>query len=275
MHKILLDNFLKEVLKEDIGHGDLYARMKNDTEVEAYVLAKEEGILSGRMYIERLCELLNIKCNFVFDDGMVFKRGERIASFESNMSELLSVERTILNLLEHSSGIATLTHEYVKKIEDTNCVLLDTRKTRPLLRDFEKYSTRNGGAVNHRLGLDDCLMLKDTHLTRILSLKKFIEDIRNKIPIVTKIEVECENILQAKEALEAQIDILMCDNMEVEMIKEVVKMRNALAPNVLLEASGNINLRNIREYATSGIDAVSVGAITHQAVWVDLSMKID
>lgn len=275
MHKILLDNFLKEVLKEDIGHGDLYARMKNDTEVEAYVLAKEEGILSGRMYIERLCELLNIKCNFVFDDGMVFKRGERIASFESNMSELLSVERTILNLLEHSSGIATLTHEYVKKIEDTNCVLLDTRKTRPLLRDFEKYSTRNGGAVNHRLGLDDCLMLKDTHLTRILSLKKFIEDIRNKIPIVTKIEVECENILQAKEALEAQIDILMCDNMEVEMIKEVVKMRNALAPNVLLEASGNINLHNIREYATSGIDAVSVGAITHQAVWVDLSMKID
>lgn len=275
MHKILLDDFLKEVLKEDIGHGDLYTRMRNNTQVEAYILAKEDGVLSGRMYIERLCELLNLKCEFIFDDGMVFKRGERIVSFEGNMSELLSAERTILNLLEHSSGIATLTHKYVQKLEGTSCMLLDTRKTRPLLRDFEKYSTHNGGAVNHRLGLDDCLMLKDTHLTRILSLKKFIDDIRCKIPIVSKIEVECENVLQAKEALEAEVDILMCDNMDIQMIHEVVKMRNEIAPSVLLEASGNITLRNIREYAQSGVDAVSVGAITHQAVWVDLSMKID
>lgn len=275
MHKILLDDFLKSILKEDIGRGDLYTRIQNNTQVESYVVAREGGVLSGQMYIERLCELLNIKCNFVFDDGMVFKAGERIVSFEGKMSELLSVERTILNLLEHSSGIATLTHEYVKRIENTNCMLLDTRKTRPLLRDFEKYSTRNGGAVNHRLGLDDCLMLKDTHLSRILSLKKFIEDIRSKISIVTKIEVECENALQAKEALESQIDILMCDNMRVKEIKEVVKMRNAIAPNVLLEASGNITLENIREYATSGVDAISVGAITHQAGWIDLSMKID
>lgn len=275
MHKILLDNFLKEVLKEDIGRGDLYTRMKNNTQVEAYILAKEEGVLSGRMYIERLCELLNIKCEFIFDDGMVFRSGERIVNFEGNMSELLSAERTILNLLEHSSGIATLTHTYVQKLDGTDCILLDTRKTRPLLRDFEKYSTRNGGAVNHRSGLDDCLMLKDTHLTRILSLKKFIEDMRSKAPIVAKIEVECENLLQAKEALEAQVDILMCDNMEISMIKEVVKIRNEIAPSVLLEASGNITLNNIREYAQSGVDAVSVGAITHQAVWVDLSMKID
>lgn len=275
MHKILLDDFLKEVLKEDIGRGDLYTRMRNNTQVEAYILAKEDGVLSGRMYIERLCELLNLKCEFIFDDGMVFKRGERTVSFEGNMSELLSAERTILNLLEHSSGIATLTHKYVQKLEGTSCMLLDTRKTRPLLRDFEKYSTRNGGAVNHRLGLDDCLMLKDTHLTRILSLKKFIDDIRCKTPIVSKIEVECENVLQAKEALEAEVDILMCDNMDIQMIHEVVKMRNEIAPSVLLEASGNITLRNIREYAQSGVDAVSVGAITHQAVWVDLSMKID
>ncbi len=275
MHKILLDNFLKEVLKEDIGRGDLYARMKNNTQVEAYIIAREEGVLSGRMYIERLCELLNIKCEFTFDDGMLFRGGERIVNFEGNMGELLSAERTILNLLEHSSGIATLTHAYVQKLEGTNCVLLDTRKTRPLLRDFEKYSTRNGGAVNHRSGLDDCLMLKDTHLTRILSLKKFIEDMRSKTPIVSKFEVECENLLQAKEALEAQVDILMCDNMDIAMIKEVVKMRDAIAPNVLLEASGNITLNNIRQYAQSGVDAVSVGAITHQAVWVDLSMKID
>ncbi|MBD5164462.1 carboxylating nicotinate-nucleotide diphosphorylase [Helicobacter sp.] len=275
MQKLLLDDFLKEVLREDIGHGDLYTRMQNNTKIEAYVLAREEGVLSGRIYIERLCELLKIKCDFIFEDGMLFRAGERIVSFEGDMGNLLSAERTILNLLEHSSGIATLTHKYVQKLEGTNCVLLDTRKTRPLLRDFEKYSTRNGGAVNHRLGLDDCLMLKDTHLARILSLKKFIEDIRNTIPITSKIEVECENVLQVKEALEARVDIVMCDNMDIEMVQEVVKMRNEIAPNILLEASGNINLNNIVKYAQSGVDAVSVGAITHQAVWVDLSMKID
>ncbi|MCI5968059.1 carboxylating nicotinate-nucleotide diphosphorylase [Helicobacter sp.] len=275
MHKILLDDFLKEVLKEDIGRGDLYMRMQNHTEIEAYIIAREEGILSGKMYVERLCELLNTECQFTFEDGMPFRRGEKLVTFKGKMTEILSAERTILNLLEHSSGIATLTHKFVQKLEGTNCILLDTRKTRPLLRDFEKYSTRNGGAINHRLGLDDCLMLKDTHLTRILALNKFVKDIRKKIPFTAKIEVECENLLQAKEALEAEIDILMCDNMDIESIKDVVKMRNAIAPNVLLEASGNITLENVLEYAKSGVDAISSGAIIHQAVWVDLSMKID
>lgn len=275
MHKILLDDFLKEVLKEDIGRGDLYMRMQNHTEIEAYIIAREEGILSGKMYVERLCELLNTECQFTFEDGMPFRRGEKLVTFKGKMTEILSAERTILNLLEHSSGIATLTHKFVQKLEGTNCILLDTRKTRPLLRDFEKYSTRNGGAINHRLGLDDCLMLKDTHLTRILALNKFVKDIRKKIPFTAKIEVECENLLQAKEALEAEIDILMCDNMDIESIKDVVKMRNAIAPNVLLEASGNITLENVLEYAKSEVDAISSGAIIHQAVWVDLSMKID
>lgn len=275
MHKILLDDFLKEVLKEDIGRGDLYMRMQNEIEIEAYIIAREDGILSGKMYVERLCELLNIECDFTFEDGMPFRRDEKLVMFKGKMSEILSAERTILNLLEHSSGIATLTRKYVQRIEGTDCMLLDTRKTRPLLRDFEKYSARNGGAVNHRLGLDDCLMLKDTHLTRILALNKFVKDIRKKIPFTAKIEVECENLLQAKEALESDIDILMCDNMELETIENVVKMRNAMAPNVLLEASGNITLENILDYAKSGVDAISSGAIIHQAVWVDLSMKID
>lgn len=275
MHKILLDDFLKEVLKEDIGRGDLYMRLKNDVNVESYIVAREDGILSGRLYVERLCELLGIESCFTFDDGMMFKTGEKIASFKGDMGEILSAERTILNLLEHSSGIATLTRKYAQQIESEECILLDTRKTRPLLRDFEKYSTRNGGAVNHRLGLDDCLMLKDTHLARILSLKRFVKDIRAKIPFTAKIEVECENLLQAKEALEAEIDILMCDNMDIAMVKEVVRMRDSIAPSVLLEASGNITLQNIKEYAKSGVDAISTGAIIHKATWIDLSMKID
>lgn len=274
MHKIFLDDFLKNVLKEDFGRGDLFMRISNEALVEAYILAKENAVLSGRMYVERLCELLQLECRFAVSDGVEFKQGDRIATFKGKFCDVLSAERTILNLLEHSSGIATLTRKYVQKIEGTHCVLLDTRKTRPLLRVFEKYSTRNGGAINHRFGLDDCLMLKDTHLAKIPSLKAFIKDIRTKIPLTAKIEVECETLMQAKEALESQIDIVMCDNMEIETIKEVVKMRNVIAPNVLLEASGNLTLENIREYAQSGVDAISSGAVIHQAVWVDLSMKI-
>ncbi|WP_104722113.1 carboxylating nicotinate-nucleotide diphosphorylase [Helicobacter mesocricetorum] len=275
MQKILLDDFLKQILREDIGRGDLYMRIANKSVVESYIVAKEEGIFSGKIYVERLCELLDIKSEFSLEDGGGFKIGQKLVRFIGNINDILSAERTILNLLEHSSGIATLTNMYAKAIEGSKCILLDTRKTRPLLRDFEKYSTRNGGAINHRLGLDDCLMLKDTHLSRILSLKKFIADVRCKIPITAKIEVECENPLQAREALEAGIDILMCDNMEIPMIKEIVKMRNELAPYVFLEASGGITLNNLKEYASSGVDAISCGAIIHQAKWIDMSMKID
>lgn len=275
MQKILLDDFLKAALREDMGRGDLYARIENHIKVESYILAKESGVLSGRIYVERLCELLGIEAEFSLNDSEEFYKGAKIATFKGKMSAILGAERTILNLLQHSSGIATLTSKYAKAMEGSGCVLLDTRKTRPLLRDFEKYSTRNGGAVNHRFGLDDCLMLKDTHLSRILSLKKFVEEIRGKIPFTTKIEVECENALQAKEALEAKIDILMCDNMEISEIREVVKMRDSIAPNVRLEASGNLTLSNIAEYARSGVDAISSGAIIHQATWLDMSMRID
>ena len=212
MQKILLDDFLKQVLKEDMGRGDLYGRIANNSKVESYIVAKEDGIFSGKVYVERLCELLDIESEFSLEDGEGFEVRQKLVKFVGNIKDILSAERAILNLLEHSSGIATLTNAYVKAMEGSKCILLDTRKTRPLLRDFEKYSTRNGGAINHRFGLDDCLMLKDTHLSKIFSLKKFIADVRSKIPMTAKIEVECENLLQARESLEAGIDILMCDS---------------------------------------------------------------
>ena len=139
--EILLDDFLKAVLKEDIGRGDLYSKIENNIQVESYILAKESGILSGRIYVERLCKLLGIEVNFVIKDGMEFKKGSKLATFSGKMSEILSAERVILNLLQHSSGIATLTKKYIDAMQDSPCVLLDTRKTRPLLREFEKYST--------------------------------------------------------------------------------------------------------------------------------------
>ncbi|MGB9801815.1 MAG: carboxylating nicotinate-nucleotide diphosphorylase, partial [Arcobacter sp.] len=187
----------------------------------------------------------------------------------------LSSERTFLNMLQHASGIATMANSYASIIKDLDVVLLDTRKTRPQLRDFEKYASRVGGAINHRLGLDDCLMLKDTHLRTIMNLKEFIQRARKRISWVTKIEIECETLEQVKDAMEAGGDIIMCDNMTPDQIREVVKYRNENYPHIVLEASGNINLKTVREYALSGVDALSSGSIIHQATWLDFSMKFD
>ena len=198
-----------------------------------------------------------------------------MAELEGKASILLSSERTFLNMLQHASGIATMANKYAKLIEGSGVVLLDTRKTRPQLRDFEKYASRVGGAINHRLGLDDCLMLKDTHLRTIDNLEEFVKKARKRISWVTKIEIECETFEQVKEAMHAGGDIIMCDNMTFEQIKEVVAFRNENYPHILLEASGNINLETIRSYASTGVDAISSGSIIHQATWLDFSMKFD
>ncbi|MBP9616433.1 MAG: carboxylating nicotinate-nucleotide diphosphorylase, partial [Aliarcobacter sp.] len=214
-------------------------------------------------------------CKFLKNDGDEIKEGDIIAELEGKASILLSSERTFLNMLQHASGIATMANKYAKLIEGTGVVLLDTRKTRPQLRDFEKYASRVGGAINHRLGLDDCLMLKDTHLKTIDNLEEFIKKARKRISWVTKIEIECETFEQVKEAMHAGGDIIMCDNMNTAQIKEVVAFRNTNYPYILLEASGNINLDTIKEYATTGVDAISSGSIIHQATWLDFSMKFD
>ncbi len=152
--------------------------------------------------------------------------------------------------------------------------LLDTRKTRPLLRVFEKYATRCGGAVNHRMGLDDSLMIKDTHLKTIKNLKEYIVKARKKIPFTSKIEVEAETFEIAKIAFEAGADIVMCDNMSPLHVEEVVVYRNEKYPHILLEASGNISLKTIESYAKTGVDAISSGSLIHQANWIDISMKM-
>jgi len=153
--------------------------------------------------------------------------------------------------------------------------LLDTRKTRPMLRNFEKYATRIGGATNHRMGLDDALMLKDTHLKTIENLETFMEDARSKIPFTAKIEIEAETIEMAKKAMEVGADIVMCDNMSTQQLREVVEYKWAHHSGVLLEASGNITLETIEEYAKTGVDAISTGSLIHKSNWIDLSMKMD
>jgi nicotinate-nucleotide pyrophosphorylase (carboxylating) len=266
---------VKNAIIEDNGRGDLFFDVAPKGRFTAKAISKSDGILAGVQYAKVLARTEKFDCKFLKHDGDEIKKGDVIAELEGKASILLSSERTFLNMLQHASGIATSANKYAKLIKNTGVVLLDTRKTRPQLRDFEKYASRIGGAINHRLGLDDCLMLKDTHLRTIKDLSEFIKKARKRISWVTKIEIECETFDQVKEAMKAGGDIIMCDNMQPEQILEVVKYRDENFPHVLLEASGNIDTTTIQSYAATGVDAISSGSIIHQATWLDFSMKFD
>ena len=272
---INIKKFVKNAIVEDNGRGDLFFDVAPKGRFKARAISKSDGIIAGIQYAKVLARTEKFDCKFLKQDGDVIKKGDVIAELEGKASILLSSERTFLNMLQHASGIATMANRYAKLMEDTGVVLLDTRKTRPQLRDFEKYASRVGGAINHRLGLDDCLMLKDTHMRTINNLKEFIVRARKRISWVTKIEIECETFDNVKEAMDAGADIIMCDNMTTDEIKNVVKFRNENYPHILLEASGDINLETISKYAKTGVDAISSGSIIHQATWLDFSMKFD
>jgi len=267
--------FVKNAIDEDNGRGDLFFDIAPKGRFIACVIAKNDGILAGVKYAKVLARAEKFDCKFLIRDGDKVKKGDVIARLEGKASILLSSERTFLNILQHASGIATSSSRYAKLLENSGVVLLDTRKTRPQLRNFEKYASRVGGAINHRLGLDDCLMLKDTHLKTIDNLKEFIKKARKRISWVTKIEIECETFEQSIEAMEAGGDIIMCDNMTPEQIQEVSKYREDNYSHVLLEASGNITEKTIQNYIKSGVNAISSGSIIHQATWLDFSMKFN
>ena len=270
-----IKEIVREAILEDIGRGDLFSLVSDRREVEAKVIAKEDGILSGKMYVKELGIMEHIEIEFLKYDGNSIKKGEIICYVRGSVDRVLMYERVILNILQHCSGIATNTAEFVARVKGHDIRLLDTRKTRPGLRIMEKYAVRCGGGTNHRLGLDDCLMLKDTHLAAIDDLALFIQQARKRIPYTSKIEVECESIQAAKEAMQAGADLVMCDNMSPNEIKEVTQFRQENFKHVLLEASGNITQENILEYAATGIDAISSGSLIHKAVWLDFSMRIE
>ncbi len=270
-----IEEFVLNALQEDVGRGDLFALVEPKKSAKARVIAKSDGILAGELYVQALCDLKGIEVTWKYHDSDIFQKGEILCEFQADSHTLLACERTILNMLLHASSIATLTNEYLQLIASYDTLLLDTRKTRPGLRIFEKYATRCGGAVNHRMGLDDSLMIKDTHLKTIDNLADYIKQARKKIPFTAKIEVEAESFAIAKKAFEAGADIVMCDNMTPDEVAEVVAYRNEHYPHILLEASGNISLETIEEYAKTGVDAISSGSLIHQANWIDLSMKVE
>ena len=272
---IMIERFVREALSEDVGRGDLYALVEPAMPASAKIIAKSDGIVAGVEYINVLATLEHFEITWLKGDSTSFVKGDVLATINADSHTLLRCERTILDMLLHASSIATLTNKYVQLIEPFGVKLLDTRKTRPLLRVFEKYATRTGGAVNHRMGLDDSLMIKDTHLKTIKNLKAYIVNARKKIPFTAKIEVEAETFEIAKMAFEAECDIVMCDNMTPDQIVEIVAYRDEKHPHILLEASGNISLETIESYAKSGVDAISSGSLIHQANWIDLSMKMD
>lgn len=271
----MIEEFVKQSLAQDVGRGDLYALVEPSKDASAKIISKCKGVLAGVEYVNALAALEHFEVIWNKQDGESFQYAQVLLSLKGDSHTLLKVERTVLNILLHASSIATLTQKYVQIIDPYGVKLLDTRKTRPLLRVFEKYATRCGGAVNHRMGLDDSLMIKDTHLKTIKNLKEYIEKARKKIPFTSKIEVEAETFEIACEAMEAGSDIVMCDNMISNQIFEIVKFRNENFPHVLIEASGNISLETIEPYAKTGVDAISSGSLIHQANWIDLSMKMD
>ena len=272
---INIRKFVKNAIIEDNGRGDLFFDIAPKGRFTARVIAKDDGVLAGVKYARVLARTEKFDCKFLIKDGDNVYKGDIIAEVEGKASVLLSSERTFLNLLQHASGIATSANSYAKLLKGSKVVLLDTRKTRPLLRNFEKYASRIGGAINHRLGLDDCLMLKDTHLKTIDNLEEFVKKARKRISWVTKIEIECESFAQVQEAMHAGADIIMCDNMSPSEIKEVSVFRDEKYPHILLEASGNITQETIESYLDTGINAISSGSIIHQATWLDFSMKFD
>ena len=273
-----ISDFVKCAVDEDLGRGDLFARCISQNlaqkMVSAKIIAKESGIFSGEIYLNTLYKRFDINADFLRCDSESFESGAVLINLSGKYIDILQSERVGLNMLAHSSGIATNTRRFVEAINSANLKVLDTRKTRPFLREFEKYSVRNGGGINHRFGLDDCLMLKDTNLTHIADLGAFINNARAQIPWSAKIEVECESVDSAESAMSAGADIIMCDNMNAESIACVAQIRAEKFPHILLEASGNISIENIAQYATLGVDAVSVGALIHQAKWIDLSLKM-
>lgn len=270
----MIKKFVKKALEEDVGRGDLFSLVGKESFASANIICKDEGVFAGRSYVKTLCKMQKLDVKFYVKDGDAIRKGDIVALIEGKSKAILMVERTLLNMMQHASGIATNVATYQKIVQDFPIKLLDTRKTRPHLRIFEKYAIRCGGGCNHRMGLDDCLMIKDTHLKTIDDLKVFISEARQKLPFTCKIEVECEDIEFAKFAMQCGADIVMCDNMTPGDIACVVAYKTEHFPHVLLEASGNITTENIVTYAKTGVDAISSGSLIHQATWLDFSMKI-
>ena len=271
-----VDDLIKRAITEDINYVDVttdYLIGENDT-TTAKCISKDEGVLAGLDVALRVFTLLDDTVSFEIykHDGDAVQKGDMIARISGKTRALLKGERTALNLLQHMSGIASMTNRCVKLVEGTNAGITDTRKTLPGLRPLQKYAVICGGGKNHRYNLSDGAMLKDNHIDAYGSLTGAVNALRKKIGHMVKIEVETRTLEELDEALTAGADVIMLDNMDYDTMKEAVRRTNGRA---LLEASGNVTPENIRKVAECGVDIISLGALTHSVKCFDISMRID
>lgn len=272
--QITVDNLINQALAEDITSEDITtnAVMPEAKTGEVQLLAKEDGIIAGLDIFERVFFLLDssTKVTFYCKDGEQVTNGQCLATVRGDIRTLLSGERTALNFLQRMSGIATYTHSIASLLKESKTKLLDTRKTTPNNRIFEKYAVKTGGGYNHRYNLSDGVLLKDNHIGAAGSITRAVEMAKNYAPFVRKIEVEVENLDMVREAVEAGADIIMLDNMPADDMKEAIHIIDGRAET---ECSGNVTKENVAKLIDLGVDYISSGALTHSAPILDISLK--
>ena len=293
LEKDRIIKFIKDALNEDIGKIDLTTSflIPSSARIKADIIAKSGGIVAGLPFVEIIYNLLdrNIRVKFNINEGGNIEPGKAVCYIEGPATSILRGERLALNLLSRASGIATATKRYVDKAKPYRVEIFDTRKTTPNMRYIEKYAVRVGGGRNHRMGLYEQVLIKDNHLAVLKELKlsakskgpSIIEDsvrvAKKRAQRNVKVEIEVKNIAEFEEAISTDADIIMLDNMPPEVVKEAVKIKDTSGTKgkrILLEASGNITLENVQEYAKTGVDRISVGAITHSPEIVDFSLNV-
>ena len=269
-----VDHLLMQALQEDITSEDITTNsvMRAPQAGEVQLICKQDGIIAGLQIFERVFQLLDdtVTVEFFCEDGDAVKSGQLMAVVRGDIRALLSGERVALNYLQRMSGIATYTHSIAKLLEGSKTKLLDTRKTTPNMRIFEKYAVKVGGGYNHRYNLSDGILLKDNHIGAAGSVTKAVQMAKEYAPFVRKIEIEVVNLDMVKEAVEAGADIIMLDNMSPEMMKEAISLIDGRAET---ECSGNVTRENVERLLELGVDYISSGALTHSAPILDISLK--
>ena len=273
MNRLFIRSQLQRFLEEDLGTGDLTTELiVSEETVRAVVKAKEKGVLAGLPFVQELFLMLGgVYVKPLVSEGKEFKEGDVILELEGRADAILSGERVALNILQSLSGIATRTREFVRALEGTGVRILDTRKTTPGYRFFEKYAVRVGGGSSHRFALYDMVLIKDNHKRVAGGLEEALRRVKERVGPAYRIEVEVENLEELEKALDLGVDIVMLDNFSPEEVREAVKIVKGRAK---VEVSGGITLENVRDYAIEGVDYISSGSVIYGASWIDLSLKV-
>jgi len=273
VNRVFVRNQIIRFLEEDLGRGDITTEaLYPERNIRAVIISKGEGVLAGTPFVRELFSLLGeVELRVLKGEGERFRAGDVIMELEGRAESILMGERLSLNLLQSLSGIATLTAEFVKALDGTGVRILDTRKTTPGYRYFEKYAVRIGGGTNHRFALYDMILIKDNHKRVAGGLRKAVELVKKRISPAYKIEVEIEDLSELELALDAGVDMVLLDNFTPEEVRTAVEIVRGRIP---VEVSGNITIENVREYAVKGVNFISSGSIVYRASWIDLSLRV-